>query len=456
MNNKKSVLILAIQIGLVASVASAVSAFGAGMLPIPLTLDDAIKYAVESRSEMRIEQTKIQGMEAKVAQAKGAFLPSLDFLMTSERVLNYDQFSGVVVNGTVLGQPINVSVSQTVPTYIQLPTLELEYNLYSGGRDMARLEQAYVNLEGAIASQSIQMRKIAKNVVNTYWGFREAQISYRGALRAAHVAEIAIQIAKVRLMQGKLSELDYKGEEVNVAEKRIESEEAARKLSDRFYAYLDAVGLSSEESTYDPSQVAALRTDPEHTVAFLEQISAQHPEVQKATVEVEAAQKEIKAAQAENYPKLTFFSQYSWVGRDDMSWSNSMDGLHRQAFYVGLRLKANLFDGFKTTNKIAEARSEENRAMIELDRTRLSLRQAKRKNILRLQKAEDDLKLAEERLALGQMKREIAKAKMQTGRESELAFEQMQLEAQNLQDKLLMAKIEVALAKTDLVLAVLD
>ncbi len=120
---------------------------------------------------------------------------------------------------------------------------------------------------------------------------------------------------------------------------------------------------------------------------------------------------------------------------------------------MGLKLRWNLFNGRKTTERLEGARHESVLAELRMEQKQRELSQAAQTKTRRIETLQDDLELAKKRLALSQAQERIAKIRLEMDQISRLQYRSADLAVQEAADKTDLAKIDLLLARLELALA---
>lgn len=418
--------------------------------PLPASLSAAVELAIQNRTEIRIENVRAAIQKAGVNIAKSGFLPTLDFLSEAKRASIYDVFTGYNVVVDIGGISYTVKVDQDSIPYQVSNTFEFNYNLYSGGKDAAILKEARANQASAEYGKDNTYRKITLDVASAYWELRKAQVSSSIQQRWRDYYLVSLQVAEAQLQAGRIPAIDKEEADLRFQEQEVALMQATREINDRILNYRSALGLRGDAG--GSQEVPQLTDDPERNLALPELDMSRHPGLLKLKADIQAASAHRETAGSEFFPKLDFFAQYSQIGRSSDSFSDAYDELHRNYYLFGVRLSINLFEGFRTLNQTRQTALAEKLARIQYEQREQELSDAGRDRSRRLAKAEDDFTLAQKRLLLSQARERVARAQNRTGKYSELEYRKEQTAAQEEADKVLLAKIEVALARLNLLL----
>ena len=430
-------------------------ASGETSIAVPVHLADAADMAVKSRPELRMELEREDIARSKVKEARGNFLPTLDLLASSYYVRNFDTFTGIDISAQIAGQNVSVNIEKDVPRYQMNAELNLCYNLYAGGRDKALLGEALSNLESAHYQEGVTLRKIRLDVANAYWELKKVQIRYEIAKRALEVVRLETKVAETEHQAGRASDVEYATVQLKSREKEMALKAADRDCLRAYGSFRHVIGMHEDGMATSSEQIPVLLDEPSDEN---EGIGGQvdHPEILRLKSEIKAAREREKAAHSENYPKIDVFAKYSLIGRDSNAYFNSWGDTRSDNYMVGLKLTANLFNGFRTTEQIRQADTESRVKQLQLIQKEMELTEAKHVRKSDLETANDGLFLAMERKKLEETREKVARAQLQSGRISELEYRQMVADAEEAVDRVELARIEVAMASNALKLLVLE
>lgn len=416
---------------------------------LPLTLESAINTALKNRPEMHMEKIQMEISQSKINHAHGAFKPSLDLSSTAQRIKLYDDFTGVAITGQIGEENVNLALAKTSPRYQVSSGLDLEYNLYSGGLNSAKLREAEAHDVAARAQQALTRRAIILEVARAYWELRKSQIHLQVATRKADYSRAARHLADTQGAAGRISKIAQQGAALEADEKQILAGQEKLKLKDAARKYHVAVGMDLSD-TYQAHELPTLADESDAYEFFENQIL--HPQLQKAEAQHEAAAARVEAARAARRPKVDLFAHYGFVGRDETRIASSLREQDRDYAAVGVRLSLNLFDGRRTQENIAQALAETELAKLQRRVSEKELSALSREKALSFALIEEEIKLTEQKYLLQAAKEKIAKVQWQAGLVSELEYREALLTLEEIQDKLKSLKIDRALARLDVTL----
>ena len=436
-----------------------VSAGGAaGETPssVPVRLAEATDLAMERRPELRMEIENEHIARSKVKEARGNFLPTLDLLVSSYYVENFDTFTGIEISARVANENVSAVFVKDVPPYQISGELSFNFNLYAGGRDTALLAEALNNLESAHHREAAALRRIQLEVARGYWDLRKAQIRYAIAKRAFEVVRLERTVAETEHRLARRSEVEYDEVLLKNREKEVALNAADRDRLRAFSSYRHVLGID-EEDGMAPSfeEIPELLDDPASEEQSVGETPV-HPDILRLNAELRAASEREAATRSENYPKLDLFTKYSLVGRDSSSYFDSWADTQSEYYMIGLKVTMNLFNGLRTQERIGQADAEVRVKRLQLAQKKRELEESQRVRKRELEAAHDQLLLAMERQKLEEAREKAARSRLESGRISQLEYRQKAADAENATDEVTAARIDVALARNALELMVLE
>ena len=422
---------------------------------VPLSLIAATEMAIKARPALSLESERAKLALSRVKQARGNFLPTLDFLASNSYVKSYDDFTGIDISARFTDQDISVTIDKNVPSYQLNDELSLAFNLYAGGRDRALLGEAVDNLQAARHQEGAMERKVRLEVARAYWGLKKAHIRYAMAKRELEVVRMEMLVAATEQRVDRRSEVEYdavvlKGREKEVALKTID-----RDCLRAFDHYLHVVGMEEKDFPPTSEQIPLLIDEPGGETNSAGGM-ADHPDILRLGSEVQAASQRVEAAKAENLPKLDFFARHSLIGRDSNSLWDAWGDSQSDTSTIGLKMSMNLFNGFRTEERINQAEAEVRMKRLQLVQKKRDLLEEENVRIAALEAAKDQLSLAIARKMLEETREKAAESQLQSGRISQLEYRQKVVNVENATNQVLIAKIDVILDCNALELLVLS
>ncbi len=183
--------------------------------PMPLTFDQALERALAANENLRVVEQGVRISEARVAEAKAAFLPSAAL---SYQYQPLQRFPEIVIPAGVFGPDEQRFEASFVRKNVM--QLELSQSLYAGGRLTNGRELQRAALEGSTLALERARQELQLRVVQTFFLALMNEQSMRVADEGIALAARQLELARVRFDAGSVARLDVLRAEVDLANAR--------------------------------------------------------------------------------------------------------------------------------------------------------------------------------------------------------------------------------------------
>lgn len=275
-----------------------------------LSLEQALRRAVESNPVMGAATAEVEAAEAGIKLASARFWPTLSASGS------YGTFSGDVLYGRFIpGAPGDGVFPVGEYDTNQVANLELKQVLYAGGAIGA--EKRLRTVEREVADQTLRERRleIEYQVTRTYYEAVLAEHRLEVAGRSVERSRSALETVRARHAEQEALEVELLGAAGKLAADELALLEAGKALGLAHRKLGVLLGSSSEEM---PRLTTAL--DPPLDLLpeseALERAVATGPAVAQANLMAVHAEAAVGVAQAMGRPKLEFVGLYSWIDND--------------------------------------------------------------------------------------------------------------------------------------------
>jgi outer membrane protein len=331
-----------------------------------LTLDQAITIAMEKNRNIEGAREYANYVQGKYVEERAAALPQLS--LNGAAVLSKDE------SQVIAGIPAQRQFGRAVDLTVSQP-------LYTWGKLSAALRAAEVGLKTADQQLRLYRQAAYRDVVAAYYDIQLSRELYRLAQenrsqKLRHQSE-----ASGKFSAGVATDYDVLAAEVaaeNTQPEVIRSENSIRMARERL-RFLLAMGIDEVDaagSLIAPVENLTLPVSYDEAVRIA---ARRRPELSDLRLRIGIYGELVTIANAENKPRLDLKggAGWHWARLDDPGPALHADG---PAWNVGLHLSFPFFDGFRTSGKVAQARSDLRTKQIEeaklLDSIALEVRQA--------------------------------------------------------------------------------
>ncbi|MBI2419105.1 MAG: TolC family protein [Ignavibacteriales bacterium] len=325
---------------------------------LKLTLQDAIRIAVDKNWDMKMAGQDVKKAEEQINEAYSNAYPNLSF---SGKYIRY-------VKLPVMFIPPNSLINPTSETQ----TFELgSDNSYDATVSLTQvLYSQKVNTAIKIADEYSQYSKtgLVSTKLQTVLSVKKAFYNIllmkdllRVAKKSFESADANFRNVEALYKQGAASEFDLLRSDVQKANMQpmlIQTENNLN-LAINYLKSLLSIGPDTKvdvEGSFTLEEVAAQEVEDGNANAV-----RNNPIVQQLQINESLLEKNIIIERSEYYPVLAAFGQYAWQTQDNTfkvsnyKWAES--------FFVGLQLSYNIFDGFKRGARIEQVKIDKDKVL---------------------------------------------------------------------------------------------
>ena len=372
----------------------------------PITLEQAIELARRNNQTFKEARLNVNQAQAQLEEALGAEFPVLSLDSTLQRSTSANSEIRAANTGTNFASPDGVTTDLNL-------TLQLNYNLYTGGQRSAQIRRAQAQLRSQELALEQEAEQLRFDVTDAYYSVQEAESQVRISRAAVADAEQSLRDAKLLRQAGLGTRFDVLQAEVDLAneEQNLVRARSQRKISRRQLSQVLGLGQTVKVTAANPPEVAgSWDLSLEESIVMAYQNRA---ELEQQLKQKEIAQENQVIALSGLRPQVSLFTNYnvrSVIDDGSGGGTGTGDGLA-----IGAQVQWNLFDGGQSQARARQA--EENEAIAEnrFEQTRNQIRteveqafydlQANNQNIdtarIAVRQAEESLRLARLRFQAG-------------------------------------------------------
>ena len=358
-----------------------------------ITLEAAVRKAVQSHPEAQIAELRMAAARAAMDQAQAAFGPKLrlhtGYLGTNQPVSVF----GMALNQRAFGPGLNFNDVPTADNWNAGASVSVP--LYAGGSLRAGREAAAAAAEARGHEATGVRRTLESEVTRAWLAVHKARTFTEAARAEVESFGSHLELSRKRLAAGTALKTDVLDMEVRLAQAREDLARSGNAHAFSRRALASLLGL--EHGEFEAARtIPALAIPAETTVP-------RRPEILAAESMVRAAASRVKVAAAGRKPSVRAFgaAEHNRGSRFDGEGSN---------FTVGVMAEWDAWDGGQAKARIAEAEAAARIAEAELRRQRLAIG-------LELQQARLALREADERLSVSSQSASLAAESVRLVRE---------------------------------------
>jgi outer membrane protein TolC len=321
---------------------------------LTLTMDDAIKLALEKNSELKIAQLEVEKSEQKLREARSGLFPKFDLSGQYQRYINKPVI--FLPPGSPLGSTLEIGSDNSYLAAAQLSLPLFALPLYEGialaseAVDIA--QKNYMNVKNKIVGD---VKKSFLAVILT----RETKDVMQQSLKNA---EDNFENIKRLNAAGTLSDYDVLRAEVQVENLKpvVLQMENNYKLS--LEALKVTIGLDANQSI---DVIGEMEFDESYKLPTEDEVIAEllqnNPQLAILEKQVQLNDRNVSLEQAAYFPSLAGFGNYQYQTQaNDFKFS---DYRWVKTFVLGVQLQIPVFNGFKTQSRVNQAEIGLNQAI---------------------------------------------------------------------------------------------
>ncbi len=375
-----------------------------------LTIDKAVSIALEKNYDIQIARLSVEKAEEQITEAYAGAWPKLNFNGQYTRNLkspvlfippntpfnpspNTLTFSIGAKNSYNLG----VSLSQTIfdPRLGTAISIAKKYSKYSDLSNESAKDDVIAQVKESFYSVLLSKKLVEVNVQ----GYKVAQANYEntGAL----------------YKQGAASEYDYLRAEVQLANVKPMLIEARNNLQLAKNALKNLLALDLNTTIDVEGEFKIEKVSPDLMERSNEILKDKNPALQKLSIQKLMLEENVNIEQAAYLPTLSAFGNYDWQTQDNTfkfsnyNWANTIT--------VGLSLTYPIFEGFKRSARIQQAKIDVENLEVTKNKAEAGLRIGLMQSKLKMEEALDRIQAQEKSVQQAQRALEIAQTRYKEG-----------------------------------------
>lgn len=347
--------------------------------PQPLTLQQALRRALEANASTATVRSQIAVSEAQVRQIRSSILPHVDL------------DTAVTRNSNEVAFDVNGFRATILPRNDWSARINFSQPIYAGQRERKGLLQGRLAVNSGEATLRSTEDMVLLSTASNYLGIVQGEALVDVERKNLELAERRRKQAQAFYQAGEQTRVDVlrADTDTKAAERALAAAMQSRDLS--------ASRLRLDLALDEPAGAAVRVTEPAlkfpplpAAEALVAQAQASHATVRRAELALQIAQLETAKQRAARLPTVRAEGD---ILRQRTSFPAD------QTAALTIRLTMPIFDSGEISAKVVVAREQERQAEIALAEARRQVREDVLQSLLGLQTAEKDLALAREQLA---------------------------------------------------------
>jgi len=353
---------------------------------LPLSLDDAVKLALERNLDIAVQRLNPQTFDYSLAGLYGNYKPALTSQVVTQSVVNptANTLQGVppgelgITQGTTTGnagitqnlfwggggyaltlnnnkQTTNSTTSTLNPSYNTSYSAQYTQPLLRGFKiDTTRQQIVVTRLNQEISETQLQASIIntLSNVRNAYWDYVYAIQAVDVAKQSLDLASKLVQDNQTRVEVGTMAPIDVVQAQSEAATRRqtLVAAEATRRTTELALKRLIVAGTQDPtwDSNIDPTDRPEFRQEPIDVAAAVRRALSARTDLAIAKKNLDSNEVTVKLLKNQLMPQADFTARYGLVGRGGTQITRSGTGLGTSQSQILNTIPGGLGDAFNT------------------------------------------------------------------------------------------------------------
>lgn len=344
--------------------------------PAPLTLQQAVKIALEKSPQRKAALADTRAASSSVSEAKASLLPRISFSETATRgndpvyvfgsKLRQQRFTSADLALNVLNAPAPFGNFST--------RMDGSWNLFDSFASWRAVDRAERMKEAAGHDLDRADQEVIIRVVDSYYAVLLAKKHLDVAEQAMTTAQAILERSKNRYETGVAVQSDYLSSQVRLGMRKQELIRARNDLELARAQLSTSMGLSSE-SIFDPTDVLEEKNLPVTSLDILEKSAVEtRPDLKSIRSQEAAQQMGVSIAKSSYGPRINAFGDWEADNPTFLAGGGGNNWL------AGVELRLDLFQGGARRAQISQARALQEKVAANrgtaTDEVRLEVRRA--------------------------------------------------------------------------------
>ena len=316
--------------------------------PRPLRLAEAIRLALKNNPDLATAQQHVNAARAGIQQTEAALWPQVRLSGSYAASDNPVQAFMMTLNQRAFSFTGNFNHPD--PTDNLNSKVLAQWSLYDGGQSLASRQAAKLNTEATRQTFAAARNDLVFEVTRAFHTIGKAREFVSAAAAAVGSMEANITVASNRFAAGNVLKTDLLDSQVRLAESQENLIRARNAVALSEVVFRTVIGVGEKDNVTAAETVGCVTSRGEETPAASGDAAYNpRPELTAAHQTVTAAERQVRAVQAGYIPRLNAFASYDLDSGNGTRYTDS--------WLAGVSVDVNIFDGFLTRGKVAEARA---------------------------------------------------------------------------------------------------
>lgn len=308
----------------------------------PITLEQAVILARRNNPLVSQAQVAIERAEARLRETYASEFPtgtvSFDFTRSESASARLAADRQAEITG----------VREGVGSTSAQANIQIDYNLYTGGRRPATISLATAQLRNAQLALETQLVQLRLDVANDYYSLQQADSQLIITRSSVEQAQTSLRDAQNRERAGVGTRFEVLQAEVALANAAQDERNAVAQQSIARRQLAQRLNLPQDATVVTADAINALGDWPLNLEDSIVLAFKNRAEIEQQLLEIEQAEAQQRIATADTLPQVNLFANYGVVG-------NLGDGANTAGGgSIGIRAQWTFFDAGAARSRIAQ------------------------------------------------------------------------------------------------------
>ena len=419
------------------------TSLGYAQRTLPLSLKRAVEIALtpEGSARVALAEESIQQAEARVAQARAAFLPTLDSSVQDRRQVNNLKAFGFSFNIPIPGFAIP-SIVGPFTVFDARATAQQSVLNFS---DIRKYQASRSAVSAARSDMDATRNQVSDDVARDYLAALRADANLDTARANVELSQALLQLAQRQQSAGTGTGIEVTRAEVQLANDRQRLIRAENDRRRSILQLLKTLGLTLDTNAELTDKLDYHPVDIGSAEALLDQARRSRPDLRTQQQREETARLNFGAVKSERLPSVGASGDYGTIGPE-------LVGAH-PTYTLGASLKVPVFDGGRREARRSESFSQYRQEQIRTRDLGQQIELQVRVALESLRSAVAEVDAAREGLTLAENELAQAQRRYQAGVATSVEVTDAQTRLQRARDNQVNALYDHNLARLDLATA---
>ncbi len=310
-----------------------------------LSLLEALEIGLSQQVAVVQAHGGITQAESQKLSAISNFIPSLTVSDQAELYKPIGRSGNTFIAGTL--------VPATQGFYYNAVAANFNFNLFSGGKDMAAYRAAMDAVQSANATLQEAVNKVFVTILTNYVAFTKDEITIAKQRKVVALDQASARLTHARYQHGMASRIDWISAEQTALQAQTQLDQDLQQEDSDQKSLLRAMGYTQPLASFTTHRYIPSAPN----APYKSSNPINDPAVEAARAQISAAQQQVHSARAGFWPTLSLVAQYNWLGINAGNTLNAITATKGSNYAVGVALTIPLLPAMNVVASVQSAQA---------------------------------------------------------------------------------------------------